>query len=83
MNPSTVSELSVRHSAHDVSGAFGVFGYTGDGISKSIDHALHRKLMKTIMAAKHNELEYVKQKAVVDVDEVIKLFLKRQAVACR
>ena len=42
-----------------VAGAFGVFGYTGDGISQSLDRAVHRGTRKRISAAKQAELEYL------------------------
>ena len=44
-----------------VPGSFGVLGYTGDGISKSLDRAVHRKTLKRILAAKVAEAEHLMQ----------------------
>ena len=56
---------SVLHSelfAYQAVGAFGVFGYTGDGISKSLDRAIHGKTMKHVMASKQAEAEHLARK---------------------
>lgn len=45
--------------ANNRKGAFGVFGYTGKGVVKSLHTALHQKTMKAILEAKRAEAEYL------------------------
>ena len=64
-----------------ITGALGVFGYTGDGIAKSLDRAIHQKTMKHVLAAKGAEaacLIQVKHIVVADA-EILKAFLQRRA----
>ena len=56
--------------SHTLLGALGVFGYAGDGISKSIDRAVHGKTMKKVMAAKQAEAEHLARNAAVSVTDV-------------
>lgn len=73
--------LSDGNPTYAITGAFGVFGYTGDGISKSLDRAVHHKTMKNILAAKQSESEFVMQKypVALDMAEIVKAFLQRRA----
>ena len=41
--------------ANDKIGAFGVLGYTGKGVIRSLDKALHQKIAITILEAKQAE----------------------------
>lgn len=65
---------------HATTGALGIFGYTGDGISKSLDRAVHRKTMKAILAAKRSESEYVMRdgREALNISEVAHAFLQHQ-----
>ena len=42
-----------------MTGAFGVFGYTGKGVIKSLDVALHQKTAKAVLEAKRAEERYM------------------------
>ena len=55
-----------------------MLGYTGDGIAKSLDRAVHHKTMKRILAARNAEAKYLVekgQKTVADED-VVECFLR-------
>ena len=67
--------------AHLMQGAFGVFGYTGDGISKSLDRAVHRQTLKHILTARQAQAEYLSQaRSTVQPDPKIAEAFSRRRV---
>ena len=74
--------LLVNLSTHPMTGAFGVFGYTGDGISKSLDRAIHGKTMKHVMASKQAEAEYLARNERISSanSDIVEAFSQRRAL---
>ena len=75
------STVPLRNVTHIIAGTLGIFGYTGDGIVKSLDRAAHHKTMKKILAAQQSESEHVMQKGPVALDEaeVVRTFSQLRA----
>lgn len=67
---------------HYVAGTFGVFGYAGDGISQSIDRAVHQKARKRILAAKEAEVEHMTRYVnnVTGNSHVVEVFCERRTL---
>ncbi len=65
---------------HEEAGVLGLFGYAGDGITKSLDRALHQNTMKRILAAKLAEAESSKLRNndVVADQKLVKAFTERR-----
>ena len=71
--------------SHDVVGALGVFGYAGDGISKSIDRAVHAKTTKRIMAAKRDEAEVFARENHMNLFDanIVNAFIQRRSSSAK